>query len=72
MRVRAKTLPALGPLQPRLVDLRDAGAYLGISVRSVANLMANGKLQPVRLLNRRLLFDRADLDALIQAVKASQ
>jgi hypothetical protein len=72
MRVRASTLPALGPLTPRLLDLRNAGAYLGISLRSVQNLIASGKLKPVRLLDRRLHLDREDLDALIQATKASQ
>jgi excisionase family DNA binding protein len=57
---------------PRLLDKAGAGHYLSVGVRTVETLMANGKLVPVRLLDRRLLFDRADLDALIETTKASQ
>ena len=71
-RVRAGTLPVLGPPQPRLVDRLGAAFYLSVSPRTIGNLVAAGKLQPVKLLGRRLLFDRADLDRLVDVVKASQ
>jgi hypothetical protein len=53
------------------VDRQSAGAYLGISVRSVQSLHAAGKLQPVKLLGRKLLFDVHDLDALVDQVKVN-
>src|SRR5260370_42373314 len=62
MRVRASTW---APLGPRLLAKVDAGRYLGVSPRTIDNLVASGKLVPVRLLNRRLLFDRHALDQLV-------
>jgi len=70
MRRSASTLATLG--LPRLLDKAGAGHYLSVGVRTVEALVANGRLAPVRLLGRRLLFDRADLDQLVEQVKASQ
>ncbi len=60
---------------PRLLDVDGAAAYLGVSAWTVRDLDAAGVLARVRvpLPNggelRRLLFDRADLDRLIDVWK---
>jgi len=60
---------------PRLLDLRTTAAYLGVSDWTVRDLDAAGVLRRVRvpLPNggelRNLLFDRADLDRLIDTWK---
>lgn len=62
---------------PRLLDLRATAAYLGVSEWTVRDLDAVGVLRRVRvpLPNggelRKLLFDRADLDRLIEVWKDS-
>jgi hypothetical protein len=62
----------------RLLNVDDAGTYLGgVSAGTIRKLVERGVLVPVRLpstrstsaLNRRLLFDRSDLDALIDQWK---
>ena len=62
----------------RLLDVEDAALYLGgISTWTVRALVTRGALVPVRLpscrqtaeSNRRLLFDRNDLDVLIDKWK---
>jgi hypothetical protein len=65
------------PLCPRLLDLNGTATYLGLSPWTVRELEAAGSLHRVRipLPNagelRKLLFDRADLDRLIEAWKES-
>lgn len=60
---------------PRLLSLKDAGLYLGVSDWTVRDLINNGTLRRVRvpLANhgelRKVLLDREDLDALIDAWK---
>lgn len=62
----------------RLMDISAAAEYLGgISVWTIRAFVANGQLQAVKLpsvryqsrRSRRLLFDRADLDAFIEKSK---
>jgi hypothetical protein len=59
------------PVGPRLLDLHAAAHYLGVSAWTVRDLEAAGTVPRVRipLPNagelRKLLFDRADLDRLI-------
>jgi excisionase family DNA binding protein len=75
---RTPTKPALGvgvshDLAPRLLNVHEAGKYLGVSSWTIRSLVSDGHLHPVRLpsvrhrgeLGRRLLLDRADLDAAI-------
>ena len=63
------------PLSPRLLDLPTAANYLGLSPWTVRDLEAAGSLQRVRIPLphagelRKLLFDRADLDQLIEQWK---
>lgn len=66
------------PLTPRLLDVKAAAAYLGgVSVWTIRAWVADGHLHPVRLpsvrhpgeSNRRLLFDRADLDDFVDSMR---
>jgi len=63
------------PVMPRLLDLHVAATYLGISEWTLRDLEAAGTLRRIRipLPNagelRKLLFDRTDLDRLIEAWK---
>ncbi len=58
---------------PRLLGIEAAGCYLGVSTWTVRDLVAAGQLKPVRLslpsgkAVRRLLFDRVQLDLLVEA-----
>jgi len=60
---------------PRLLDVDTAAAYLGVSNWTIRDLDAAGVLPRVRVPLpsggelRRLLFDRADLDRLIDVWK---
>ncbi len=47
-----------------------AAAYLGISVRSMKKLAADGAVLKVPI-NNRVLFDRVDLDAYVEKCKRS-
>ena len=68
---------AQGASAPRLLDLRATASYLGVSDWTVRDLDAAGVLRRVRvpLPNggelRKLLFDRTELDRLIEAWKES-
>lgn len=57
------------PTAPRrLLSLEETAAYLGLSPWSVRGLQWKGHLPRVRI-SRRLLFDRADVDRLIERQK---
>ena len=64
-------------LTPRLLDLALTAQYLGVSPWTVRDLQANGTLRRVSIPLgggrdlRKLLFDRADLDRLVEAWKDS-
>ena len=63
------------PVSPRLLDLHTAAAYLGVSEWTIRNLEASGTIPRIRIPLphagelRKLLFDRADLDHLIDGWK---
>ena len=67
--------PAARALVSRLLDLVQTAQYLGISVWTVRDLEANGTLRRVSIPLgggrelRKLLFDRTDLDRLVDASK---
>ena len=73
---RALVCQASGPLLPRLLDLDATAAYLGVSGWTVRDLEAGGILHRVRvpLPNggelRKVLFDRMELDTLVDQWKA--
>jgi excisionase family DNA binding protein len=57
--------------KPRLLSREATAAYLGTTARTVDRLVGKGLLTPVRLPGlRRVFFDRADVDALVDAGKA--
>jgi hypothetical protein len=68
-------VPTLCPVTPRLLDAESAARYLAVSVWVVRDLEAAGHLSRVRLPLpggkdvRKLLYDRADLDRLIERSK---
>lgn len=67
----------VGPVSPRLLDLHTAAAYLGVSEWTVRDLEAAGAVPRIRIPFpgagevRKLLFDRNDLDRLIDGWKDS-
>ena len=74
---RTMVYEAVSSLQPRLLDLKAAAAYLGVSSWTVRDLETNGTLRRVNIPSgagrelRKLLFDRQDLDRLVETWKAS-
>ena len=60
---RTNVLPA-----PRLLDYKAAGAYLSLSYWSLRELVLNGEIPCVRF-GKKILIDRQDLDAWIEANK---
>ena len=68
----------VAPVSPRLLDLHVSAGYLGLSEWTVRTLEQQGILKRVRipLPNagelRKLLFDRADLDRLIDGWKETR
>jgi hypothetical protein len=72
---RAQVQTTSAPLVPRLLDLHTAAAYLGLSHWTVRDLEASGSLSRVRIPLphdgelRKLLFDRMELDRLIDSWK---
>jgi excisionase family DNA binding protein len=60
----------LPPVQRRLLPYKDAALYLGISLRSMKSLAAEGHVQKTQI-GHRVLFDVRDLDEFIDRVKAS-
>ena len=70
-----RSAPVSRALAPRLLDLAQTAQYLGISAWTVRDLEANGTLQRVSIPLaggrelRKLLFDRGDLDRLVDGWK---
>lgn len=56
-------------ITPRLLNIHQAAKYLGCPVWTLRDLEWRGELRGVRNLGRRLLFDRADLDRLVEQRK---
>ena len=73
--VALPAVPAPCPVTPRLLDVDGAAAYLGVSAWTIRDLDAGGHLPRVRLPLpggkelRRLLYDRTDLDRLVDRSK---
>ena len=75
--VRAVVQYTPAPLVPRLLDLHMAASYLGLSEWSVRDLEQGGTLKRVRIPLpkqgelRKLLFDKSDLDRLVEIWKGA-
>jgi hypothetical protein len=60
-------------LQQRLMSFDASAKYCGLTGQSLRRLMLRGILRPVRIPTlRRVLFDRQDLDELIEAGKGAK
>ena len=74
-RRRAVVYEAVSHIPPRLLDLKGAAAYLGVSPWTIRDLEASGALRRVNVPLgmgkdlRKLLFDREDLDQLVDSWK---
>jgi hypothetical protein len=56
--------------ETRLLGKNETANYLGMTTRSVDRLVGKGVLMPVRIPGvHRILFDRTDLDRLIDSTK---
>lgn len=55
-------------IEPRLLTIKDAAAYLSATVWFLRTLAWEKKIAFVRL-GKRLLFDRKDLDAFVDRMK---
>jgi len=72
---RTVVCEAVGHIPPRLLDLKGAAAYLGVSPWTIRDLEASGTLRRVNVPLgmgkdlRKLLFDREDLDQLVDSWK---
>ena len=55
----------IAKLEPRLVDVKSAAAYVGISASKLLNLVHEGRAPNPRRIDRRRLWDRHDLDQFI-------
>jgi excisionase family DNA binding protein len=57
----------------RLIGFNAAATYLNLNLQTVRRLIERGILQPVRIPTlRRVLFDRCDLDRLIESGKSGE
>lgn len=57
------------PLEPRLLGVESAAAYLGCAKWAVRTLAWQRKVPFIRI-GRRILFDKADLDKFVEQQKA--
>lgn len=60
--------PATVSLEPRLLSIKQAAAYLNCTVWATRSLVW-GREVPSLKIGNRILFDRADLDAFIESRK---
>ena len=58
------------PIERRMFNRREAATYLGIGLRMFDSITAKGEILKVSI-GARVLFDRSDLDAYIERLKAS-
>lgn len=66
----AKTTNTDTPLQPRLIGIRAASAYLSCTIWAVRNLVWSRQVASLKIGNK-ILFDRKDLDAFIESQKTA-
>lgn len=69
-RVVRQELERLNLRQRRILEINEAAEYLGCSCGTLHNLVADGKLNPVRF-DRRMRFDIDDLERLIHESKGA-
>jgi hypothetical protein len=68
--IRPEVIKKLEPLRPRLLTMKCAAAYLGISVWTLREMIYRDELKPVRLTETaHPRLDLRDLDRLIETHK---
>ena len=55
--------------EPRYLDTRQAGAYVGLSVKTLEKLRVTGRGPRYAKAGRRVIYDRRDLDRWVAARK---
>lgn len=55
-------------ISKRLLDVKDAGAYLGVSHWTVRDLLNQGQIPYCRI-GRKILLDLRDLDKFVEGLK---
>lgn len=58
-------------MNKRLLNVKEAAAYLGTTVWQIRTLVWDKKLTAIRL-GQKMLFDVKDLDAFVEALKKEQ
>ena len=66
-----RALAQQSSVSPRLLTMRQAAEYLAVSYWTVRGWVESGKLSPVRLGERLIRIERADLDRLVETRKES-
>ena len=56
-------------MTPRVLNRREAAAYLGISKKTLDRWTGRGVIGPLQFPSRRVAYDRRDLDRLIEDSK---
>jgi len=64
-----RSLAQQSSVSPRLLTMRQAAEYVAVSYWTVRGWVESGKLSPVRLGERLIRIERADLDRLIETRK---
>lgn len=68
MKQPVQAAAATGELAPRLLPIKAAAAYLSCTIWAVRSLVWNREVPSLKIGNR-ILFDKKDLDAYVEAQK---
>lgn len=69
MKQPTQAAAATGALAPRLLPIKQAAEYLSCTVWAVRSLVWNREVPSLKIGNR-ILFDKKDLDALVERMKS--
>lgn len=64
--------PGVSPASARWLDQAGAEAYLHVSGETIRQWVAGGKLKVFRPCRGRVLYDRRDLDALVESTEGKE
>jgi hypothetical protein len=60
----------MSELAPRFLDVKQSANHVTLSVRSIRNLLASGKLTALRPVKGKILVDRLELENLVASSTA--
>jgi excisionase family DNA binding protein len=66
--MRMRTAVSASRVEPRLLPVKEAAAYLGATIWFIRSLAWN-RAVPHVVFGKRILFDRADLDRYLESQK---